>query len=789
MTDLVADGGAKISVVRGGSPELLVSVYSTDGCPLGKIRGLDADGKLRKASRAALTNGRVEQRRFPDLLTFLEAVGEMGAHQAIGFGACEFPSARVVTTKCLTTLSPADEQIVARTKDFFSFHPEPGVLQVDYDPPPGAAPLNPGEVVKLLRKAVPELNVVTMCSKPSSSSHLWHPDGSSLAGLNGAHIFIPVQDATLIPQFGQTIVDRLWLAGNGRMKISAAGLVTESTILDQSVLSPERLCFVRATCENGVTQSFPAFQIHPGAADELLGETCLRDLTPLTSDEHVEVARLKSAARAAAQPEADRIRKIWAEQQADRRIAMDCAPDELVDRAALVRSFLQNVGLVLPQDLVLYPLGREPVTAAVVLSEAQEWNGVQFADPFEPEYGNDPRIAKAIMDRAEPYIMSFAHGGLKYYFRSDEQRAAAMALAFADLRERRRFEAVPAGEFICGPTPRWLVRGVLPEAALGVLYGASGSGKSFLALDIAASVALGRPWNSLSTNQGDVVYICAEGAAGFRKRIEAYCTYHAVDFGSSLRVTGDQPDLLTRDDIDDLLAELQRTKPALIIIDTLAQVMPGGDENSGVDVGKVLKVCRQLHEQLGAMVLLVHHAGKDLTKGARGWSGLRAAADVEIAVAKGVMANVAQITKMKDGDDQAAYSFKLKPVELPPRDGEPVTSCVVEYCQPTKAATRAVEPKGVNQQGTLKAARELASVRQGVLPADILSLAVASMPFDPGADLASPKRDNRRNNLERALRQLCGSGVLFLKDGRIFTYDPQIDDVSLASNASNETDE
>jgi hypothetical protein len=298
--------------------------------------------------------------------------------------------------------------------------------------------------------------------------------------MNGAHAFIPVLDASRIQEFGRIIDDRLWLAGHGSIKITGAGLMLDATILDRSVLSPERLCFVRATCEDGVKQNFPPFAFHPGEFDDVLGE------------------------------------------------------------------------------------------------------------------------------------------------------------------ERRRFEAVPAGEFLCGDQLRWLVRGLLPDAALGVLYGASGSAKSFLALDIAAAVALGRTWNSLPTIQGDVVYLCAEGARGFGKRIEAYCKFHEVDFGSSLRVIGDQPDLLTSSDIDLLLAELQHAKPALLIIDTLAQVMPGGDENSGVDIGKVLKVCRRFHEQLGCMVLLVHHAGKDLSKGARGWSGLRAAADVEILVAKATMGNVAR---------------------------------------------------------------------------------------------------------------------------------------------------
>ncbi len=182
------------------------------------------------------------------------------------------------------------------------------------------------------------------------------------------------------------------------------------------------------------------------------------------------------------------------------------------------------------------------------------------------------------------------------------------------------------------------------------------------------------------------------------------------------------------------------------------------------------------------MVLIVHHAGKDPAKGARGFSGLRGAADVEICIGKGVMHNVATITKMKDGSDQAVYPFKLIPVELPPYEGEPVSSCIVEQTPRTETASRVTERTGAKQKAVLSAIRDLDPMGQsGSTPADILDLAIESIPFDAGADPAHPKRDQRRTHLKRALDELCASRDLFLKDGLIFLYDPDVPTASLAS--------
>ena len=230
---------------------------------------------------------------------------------------------------------------------------------------------------------------------------------------------------------------------------------------------------------------------------------------------------------------------------------------------------------------------------------------------------------------------------------------------------------------------QWIVKEFLPQASLGVLFGESGSGKSFLAYDLSAAVSRGIEWNGRKVTQGRVLYIVAEGVAGFVNRIKAYCHQQAISPEDiNIDVISDvTPNLLDKDQVSRLVKAISAQEPySLIVVDTFAQVTPGANENSGEDMGKALAECRRIHRASGAMVLLVHHSGKDASKGARGWSGLRAAADVELEVLRSEEIRSVSVTKLKDGQDGGSVGFKLHTVVLgEDEDGDDITSCIVEY--------------------------------------------------------------------------------------------------------------
>jgi hypothetical protein len=134
-----------------------------------------------------------------------------------------------------------------------------------------------------------------------------------------------------------------------------------------------------------------------------------------------------------------------------------------------------------------------------------------------------------------------------------------------------------------------------------------------------------------------------------------------------------------RQELGRLLAELPE-KPVLVIIDTFAHALCGGDENSAQDVGALTSAITALIRSTGACVLVVHHSGKDATKGARGSSAILGALDTEISVNAGAFTP----TKQRDLDMIPALYFKLRPVQIGiDEDGDEETSCAVEQGQAT----------------------------------------------------------------------------------------------------------
>lgn len=316
----------------------------------------------------------------------------------------------------------------------------------------------------------------------------------------------------------------------------------------------------------------------------------------------------------------------------------------------------------------------------------------------------------------------------------------------------RRFEFVQSAQFAARRAPDWIVYSTIPRAGLAVLFGESGSGKSFLALDIGIAVACGRDWRGLQVNQSSVAYIVAEGIGGFSKRLSAYAQQHAVDLADvPLHILGDTPNFMKGDDMSAVIEGVKAipTTPGLIIVDTWAQVTPGANENAGEDMGKALAQCKRLHAATGALVLLVHHSGKDASKGARGWSGLNAASDCTIEVLRSDNDRVATITKMKDGEDGAEFGFKLLTVQL----SEDVSSCVIEHTVAVEKSKRKKEPSGAVQKRVLTAIPNHIDVDGWAELLDVINEAIELEYLDPGVAPGSSK-DRRRDKVNKAIHSL-----------------------------------
>lgn len=226
----------------------------------------------------------------------------------------------------------------------------------------------------------------------------------------------------------------------------------------------------------------------------------------------------------------------------------------------------------------------------------------------------------------------------------------------------------------------WLCVGVLPKGAVSMLYGAPSTGKTFIVLDLIGSISRGVEWSGRRTKKGKVLYVCAEGAVGFRGRLRAYCQEHGLT-ALNISILKSAVDLMSKKAVRDFIASVNAAgEYVLIVFDTYAACMTG-DENSGKDVGVVVSHCKSIVEGTGASVMLIHHSPKSGI-GARGHSSLKGACDVEIEVLKDDDRRMLSVTKMKDGgsEEDVNVGFRLREVAFGKNEyGEDRTSCVVEY--------------------------------------------------------------------------------------------------------------
>ncbi|MDF3606533.1 AAA family ATPase [Paracoccus sp. DMF-8] len=258
-----------------------------------------------------------------------------------------------------------------------------------------------------------------------------------------------------------------------------------------------------------------------------------------------------------------------------------------------------------------------------------------------------------------------------------------------------RFGAVEWQNFDApGPKYEYLIKGVLTRSELSFLAGASQSGKSFIAIDMAMAVARGVEWFGHKVRRGGVIYQAGESAAGVRRRrFPAYRQKYDCGADPLSVVLLERPvDFYNSDDdVDAFIEECLHWKKKfrdpleLIIIDTFNKATPGANENDGKDMGSVLARCERVRRATGAHVMLVHHMNADGTK-MRGHTSLFGNVDNVVTVRKipdKTDADNRQVrewvlSKQKDGEDGIGAKFVLPSLIIgQDSDGDPITSCTV----------------------------------------------------------------------------------------------------------------
>lgn len=224
------------------------------------------------------------------------------------------------------------------------------------------------------------------------------------------------------------------------------------------------------------------------------------------------------------------------------------------------------------------------------------------------------------------------------------------------------------------PEPRPLMDNVLDQGTTALLYGKWASSKSFIALDWACSVATGRSWQGRPTEQAPVLYVVAEGVAGFAGRVNAWETGWRTKINDEQMKFLPMPvNLMVASEVDALAELVERGGYGFIVLDTLARCMVGGDENSARDAGMVIDAVTQLMyatPDRRGVVLGVHHTGKD-GKTLRGSSAFESGVDTVYFTERDGQSVTLRRTKRKDGPESDLHTLRL--TEIAGTD-----SCVID---------------------------------------------------------------------------------------------------------------
>jgi hypothetical protein len=212
------------------------------------------------------------------------------------------------------------------------------------------------------------------------------------------------------------------------------------------------------------------------------------------------------------------------------------------------------------------------------------------------------------------------------------------------------------------PPPGYLIDGFIREGGLNLLVGPSGIGKTLAALDMGLSIVTGIDWHGHRVEPGQVLYVAAEGVAGMHGRAGAWCRARQQPQPDGIGFVNVPLNLSNSRDVDLIIQAAVERDVDLIVIDPLARFMEGADENSSTDMGAALTAFGRIQHSAGATMLVIHHTGKDPSKGERGHSSLRAGAD-QVLMMKSVGALIeVKVDKARDAAGGDTVRFSLESV-------------------------------------------------------------------------------------------------------------------------------
>lgn len=333
------------------------------------------------------------------------------------------------------------------------------------------------------------------------------------------------------------------------------------------------------------------------------------------------------------------------------------------------------------------------------------------------------------------------------------------------------FAFVPVGD-LQYRAPEYIVEDLFETETLGLIFGDPGCGKSFLAVDLALSVASGTRFHGRAVRQGSVFFIAGEGHNGLARRFAAWSkardvplagvpmfkSERAAQFldGASAKAVADAVEALAG----------HHGQPALIIIDTLARNFGAGDENNTKDMSEFVAAIDDLKARFpGSSVLIVHHSGHAEKQRARGAVALKGALDAEYRVElEGKLMRLVN-TKMKDAEPPRDVHFQFEQVDL----GD-AKSAVLEATEAPEKQQKPTPTQRLGQETYITAAAAKGSWEDG---------AFRGVHVDVWRDAFYAKHtgdnaDAKKKAFQRVRRDLVASGRMTVTDDIYFAHDAEV---------------
>jgi hypothetical protein len=254
-------------------------------------------------------------------------------------------------------------------------------------------------------------------------------------------------------------------------------------------------------------------------------------------------------------------------------------------------------------------------------------------------------------------------------------------------------DILTTNELLALPPSRWLMEGIIPEEGFIGLYGAPGSGKSFIALDWAMCISEGRPWlGRYKTKQSPVVYVAAEGGRGIQQRVRAWMSYYGYRELPAMYYLLSPLYVRTEGTVEKFLDELATLDiwPGLLVLDTLSRSFGGGEENASADMGHFVDRVTQLATGRRMAVLVVHHKNATGLR-ERGNTAFRGATDAMFACNAEKDKVTGHIIRVELVNDKQKDALETPTIYVTPV-AEAKPSLVFELTEPPPAKQRKSGP-------------------------------------------------------------------------------------------------